>query len=120
MNVKKRLFAVFAVATVVALAAAGVLMNGDHNPAKASAGPAPANIVSPLPLPTTGTATVSGTVGATQSGPWNVNANVTFPASQGVTVTAAGRLTNVGRLPSTQVMLTSIGPAICPTYFAQV
>jgi len=115
MNVKKRLFAV---ATVVALAAAGVLMNGGHNPAKASPGAAPVNIVSPLPLPTTGT--VSGTVGATQSGPWNVNANVTFPASQGVTVTAAGPLTNVGRLPSKQVMLTSIGPGICPTYFAQV
>src|SRR5215469_6360279 len=34
-----------------------------------------------------------------------VNTNVTFPANQAVTVAAAGPLTNVGRLPSQQVML---------------
>jgi len=117
MDVKKRLSAGV---LVVALAVVGILMNGGHETVKASPGAAPVNIVSPLPLPITGTATVSGTVGAKQSGPWSVNANVTFPASQGVTVNAAGPLTNVGRLPSKQVTLTSIVGAICPTFFAQV
>jgi hypothetical protein len=132
MNVKQRLFTV---ATVVALAAAGILMSGGREAAKASPGAAPVSIVSPLPLPTTGTATVSGTVGATQSGPWSVsvanspavtlagtptvNANVTFPANQGVTVAAAGPLTNVGRLPSKQVELISVGPQWCPSLWTQ-
>jgi len=140
MNVKKRLFAS---ALVIALAGAGVLISGSHNVAKAGPGASPVSIASPLPLPITGTATVSGTVGATQSGTWNVgitgqpvnvnvanspavslagtptvNANVSFPASQGVAVTAAGPLTNVGRLPSTQVML-GLGPG-CPGGLGQV
>src|SRR5262252_6427925 len=69
MNVKKR---VFAAAAVMALAAAGVLISGSHNVAQAGPGSAAVSITSPLPLPITGTATVSGTVGATQSGTWNV------------------------------------------------
>jgi hypothetical protein len=38
-----------------------------------SANSIPVTIASPLPLPITGQATVSGTVAATQSGTWNVN-----------------------------------------------
>lgn len=141
MNVKKRLFAS---ALLIGLAGAGVLISGSHNVAKAGPGASPVSIASPLPLPVTGTATVSGTVGATQSGAWNVgitgqpvnvnvanspavslagnptvNANVMFPASQGVTVTAAGPLTNVGRLPSKQVML-GFQPGGCPSGLAQI
>lgn len=136
MNVKKRLFAS---ALLIGLAGAGVLISGSHNVAKAGPGASPVSIASPLPLPVTGTATVSGTVGATQSGAWNVgitgqpvnvnvanspavslagtptvNANVMFPASQGVTVSAAGPLTNVGRLPSKQVMLQGVFSAPLP------
>jgi hypothetical protein len=37
-------------------------------------GAAPVRIVSPLPVPVTGTSTVSGTVAASQSGAWNVAA----------------------------------------------
>jgi len=133
MNFKKRLFAV---AAVLAVAAAAVLISGGQNAAKAGPGATPVRIVSPLPLPTTGTATVSGTVGATQSGPWSVNVanspavtlagtptvntNVTFPANQAVTVAAAGPLTNVGRLPSQQVILIPGIPVGCTTAWGQV
>lgn len=141
MNVKKR---VFASALVIALAAAGVLITGGHNVAKAGPGAAPVSITSPLPLPITGTATVSGNVGATQSGTWNVgitgqpvnvnvanspavslagtptvNANVQFPLSQGVNVNAEGPLTNIGRFPSKQVML-GFQPGGCPSRWAQI
>jgi len=89
MDLKKRLSAGV---LVVALAVVGILMNGGHETVKASPGAASVNIVSPLPLPTTGTATVSGTVAATQSGPWNVNVanspsvNVANPATAPVLV----------------------------------
>jgi hypothetical protein len=69
MDIKKRLFGM---AVVLAVAAMAVLISGGHNATKAASG-APVNIMSPLPLPITGTATVSGTVGATQSGAWNIN-----------------------------------------------
>jgi len=48
-----------------------------------------------------------------------VNTNVTFPANQAVTVAAAGPLTNVGRLPSKQVVLLSVGPLWCPSLWTQ-
>lgn len=140
MNVKKRLLAA---AMLIALAGAGVLISGSHNVAEAGPGASQVSIAGPLPLPITGTATVSGTVAATQSGTWNVgitgqplnvnvanspavtlagtptvNANVNFPANQGVTVSAPGPLTNVGRLPSQQVML-QIQPG-CPSGWQQV
>ena len=67
--------------------------------------------------------TISGTptvaVGSlpplTLSGTPTVNANVTFPASQAVTVSAPGPLTNVGRFPGQQVMLIATGPGECPS-----
>lgn len=135
MNSKKRLFAS---ALLIALAGAGVLISGSQNVAKAGPGATPVSIMSPLPLPVTGTATVSGTVGAAQSGAWNVNvanspavslagtptvnANVTFPANQGVTVTAPGPLTHLGRLPSKQVMLllAPVGAPACASHTAQI
>src|SRR5215471_18949301 len=48
-----------------------------------------------------------------------VNTNITFPVNQAVTVAAAGPLTNVGRLPSQQVMLFSVGSLQCPTGWRQ-
>lgn len=66
---------------LIALTAVGVLavigstMNSSHATTQASASNgqpvAPVNIVSPIPLPVTGSATVTGTVAATQSGSWN-------------------------------------------------
>ena len=41
---------------------------------------APVTIVSPFPLPVTGSTTVSGNVAATQSGSWNVGINNTTSA----------------------------------------
>ena len=40
--------------------------------AKAAPGSAPVTIVSPVPLPVTGSMAVSGAVSSTQSGTWNV------------------------------------------------
>src|SRR5215831_20547904 len=62
-----------AFAALVVLAAVGSLMNSHQ--AAAQQGPPTGlavNIVNPLPVPVTGSTTVSGTVGATQSGNWNV------------------------------------------------
>src|SRR5215469_7202019 len=98
MNVKKR---VFTAAAVMALAAAGVLISGSHNVAKAGPGSAPVSIVSPLPLPITGSATVSGTVGATQSGTWNVG--ITGTPSVNVTdIVAVRNVDEKGRIPYMQ------------------
>lgn len=64
------------VATIVALVVVAGLMLTGLKPARAQ-GPQPppefaVKIVSPLPLPVTGSSVVSGQVAATQSGPWNV------------------------------------------------
>jgi hypothetical protein len=58
-----------AVAVVGALAITGMFMNSRQTKADGSA---PVTIVGPLPLPVTGSTTLSGTVAATQSGLWNV------------------------------------------------
>ena len=64
------------VATAAALAVVAVLVLTDLMPARAQAPQPPplwsVKIVSPLPLPVTGSSVVSGEVAATQSGPWNV------------------------------------------------
>ena len=71
------------------------------------------NIVNPLPVPVTGTTTVSGTVAATQSGLWSVgitgtpNVNVANPA------TAPALFLNVndpGRIPYQSF---AVGPNTC-------
>jgi hypothetical protein len=58
-----------AVAVVGVLAITGMFMNSRQTKAEGSA---PVTIVGPLPLPVTGSTTLSGTVAATQSGLWNV------------------------------------------------
>jgi len=62
-----------ATAVLSVLAVIGTIMNSHQ--AAAQQGPPTGlavNIVNPLPVPVTGSTTVSGTVGATQSGNWNV------------------------------------------------
>jgi hypothetical protein len=49
----------------------GIIMNSHRAAADPPDGQA-VRIVSPLPVPVTGSLTTSGTVAATQSGPWNV------------------------------------------------
>jgi hypothetical protein len=74
------------------LAAVGSLMNSRQVAAQGRPGSMAVNIVNPLPVPVSGSTTVSGTVAATQSGAWNVgiagtptvNANVAFPSSLAV------------------------------------
>src|SRR5215469_8248461 len=74
------------------LAAVGSLMNSKQVAAQSRPGSMAVNIVNPLPVPVSGSTTVSGTVAATQSGAWNVgiagtptvNANVAFPSSLAV------------------------------------
>src|SRR5215467_10429922 len=56
------------------LAIIGTIMNS-HQAAAQPPGPTgglAVNIVNPVPVPVTGSTTVSGTVAATQSGAWNV------------------------------------------------
>ena len=61
---------------LLTLAAVGVLMTVHQGGAQGQGnlvpGSAPVNIVSPLPLPITGSTSVSGTVAVTQSGTWDV------------------------------------------------
>ena len=76
---------------LLTLAAVGVLMTaypgGAQNRGNPDPGSAPVNIVSPLPLPITGSTSVSGTVAVTQSGTWDM----------GITGTPNVRIT--GRTP---------------------
>ena len=100
MNTKKSLFAG---TMLIALAGAGVLISGSQNVAKAGPGATQVSIMSPLPLPITGTATVSGTVGATQSGAWNVGISGTPTVNVGAmpAVSINGTPTvNVGSIPA--------------------
>jgi hypothetical protein len=58
-----------ALGVVGVLAVTGMFMNSRQTKAEGSA---PVTIVGPLPVPVTGSTTVSGAVAATQSGSWNV------------------------------------------------
>jgi hypothetical protein len=80
-----------AAAIIAGLAVIGSMMNST----KVSAQQGPpnglaVNIVSPMPVPVTGSTTVSGSVAATQSGPWNVG--ITGAPTVSVSNTAAGPL----------------------------
>jgi hypothetical protein len=80
------------VAVLASFAIAGTIIN--PRPAFAQnpkPGSAPVNIVSPLPLPITGSTTVSGSVAATQSGTWNVGITGT-PTVANVNVDEPGRI----------------------------
>jgi hypothetical protein len=76
-----------AVAVLSVLAIIGTIMNSHQAKAQGPPGGLAVNIVNPLPVPVTGSTTVSGTIAATQSGAWNVgitgtpNVNVTNPAT---------------------------------------
>lgn len=61
---------IMALGVLGGLALAGFLMNS--KPAAAGDGGPTVTIGGPLPVPVTGTATVSGTIAATQSGAWSV------------------------------------------------
>src|SRR5262245_24385577 len=84
-------------ACMFAVIAAAVTTLTHSRPASAenpNAGSAPVTIVNPLPLPVTGSTTVSGTVAATQNGTWTVNVAgpqnpFTIPPDQ-VTTSAGG------------------------------
>jgi hypothetical protein len=64
------------IVTTAALVIVAALVLTGLKPARAQAPHPPpvwsVDIVSPLPLPVTGSSVVSGEVAATQSGPWNV------------------------------------------------
>jgi hypothetical protein len=79
------------VAAVFALLAAiGTIMNSHQVAAQPGPpGGMAVNIVNPLPVPVTGSTTVSGTVAATQSGSWNV----------GITGTPTINFTNTAATP---------------------
>src|SRR5215472_663444 len=96
-------------------------------PQRSASGNSPLSVnVTNTPLPVAGNvnATISGTPAVnvnslpavnvnflppvSLAGTPTVNTNITFPVNQAVTVAAAGPLTNVGRLPSQQVMLFSV------------
>jgi hypothetical protein len=64
-----------AAALFVILAAIGTLMNSKQVAAQGPPDGLAVRIVNPLPVPTQGTSTVTGTVAATQSGTWKVGVN---------------------------------------------
>jgi hypothetical protein len=66
---KKR---VLVTAVIAGFAVIGYLMNSQQAVAQGPPGGLAVNIVNPVPLPVTGSTTVSGAVAATQSGAWNV------------------------------------------------
>lgn len=63
---------VLTLAGLATLGLIGSLMSSHHAVAQGPPSGQSVNIVNPLPVPITGSATVSGTVAASQSGAWNV------------------------------------------------
>jgi hypothetical protein len=61
-----------AAAVLSVLAIVGTIMNSHQAKAQGPPNGLAVNIVNPVPLPVTGSTSVSGTVAATQSGTWNV------------------------------------------------
>src|SRR5215831_18784092 len=59
-------------AVIAGFAVIGYLMNSQQAVAQGPPNGLAVNIVNPVPLPVTGSTTVSGAVAATQSGAWNV------------------------------------------------
>jgi hypothetical protein len=100
MNRFKNQLIVAAVLSVLAII--GTIMNSQQAVAQGPPGGMAVRIVDPLPVPITGSTTVSGTVAATQSGGWSVgingtpNVNVTNPATAPV---LSLNLSDPGRIP---------------------
>jgi hypothetical protein len=69
----RKQFIVAGTSAVLAVAVTTLLRAHPAAAQNPSPGSAPVSIVSPIPLPVTGSTTISGTVAATQSGRWNVN-----------------------------------------------
>ena len=82
---------------VFTLAAAGTLMNSTRTVVQANG---PTVMIDPaeLPLPVSGSATVSGTVAATQSGPWNIG--ITGTPTVGL---AAGSTVGISGTPTVNI-----------------
>jgi hypothetical protein len=105
---------VIASAAVVILAAVGFLMNSHQAAAQGPPDGLAVKIVNPLPVPVTGSTSVSGTVAATQSGAWNVSVTGTPSVQVTNPATAPVLFLNVndpGRIPFQQ------GSANCPANF---
>jgi len=115
-QLKNRLFAF---AGLALLATIGAIMN--HHATAQDAGPR-VTIQGPLPLPITGSATVSGSVAATQSGPWSVGiSGLPLPVSLNGGATVSGSVSasqsgawNVGIVgtPNVNVANTASAPLI--------
>ena len=98
-----------AIAAVVVLAVVGSQFSPHQAVAQnPNPGSAPVHIVSPLPLPVTGSTTVSGTVAATQSGAWTVGI-----AGQPVLIK---NLDEPGRAPYQETVF--VGQACCGVGFS--
>jgi hypothetical protein len=109
MNIKMKRYMTAAL-VVFTIAAAGTLMNSTRTVVQAG-GPTVTIDPAQLPLPVSGSATVSGTVAATESGPWNVGilGTPTFGLAPGSSVAISGTPTvniasglNVGITGNTQ------------------
>jgi|SRR5215831_4320664 len=104
MNAKKRLLAG---AAVLALAAAGILISAGQNAAQAQGGSGPTvTIGSPLPLP------INGTVGATQSGTWNVGITGIPSVNVGTPTVNLGAGNTVGINGTVQVGSSASSPVL--------
>jgi hypothetical protein len=75
--------ALFAGAVVAVLAVASAFPPFQMAERAVAQAGAPVHIISPLPLPTTGTTAISGPVDARQSGSWNVGVTGSVPVTQG-------------------------------------
>jgi hypothetical protein len=109
-----------AAAVLSVLAVIGTIMNSRQ--VSAQGGPT-VTIGSPIPLPVTGSTTVSGTVAATQSGVWNVgingtpNVHVTNPATAPVLFL---NVNDPGRIPYQAAQECVTGVASCEASFQSV
>jgi hypothetical protein len=93
---KKRMLAA---AIIAGLGMIGYLMNSQQAVAQQPGPPdgLAVRIVNPVPVPVTGSTTVSGTVAATQSGTWNVG--ITGTPNVGITGTPNVNVTNPATAP---------------------
>lgn len=111
-KLKKQLAAMGAVAF---LAATGLLMNSHIAAAQGPPGGMNVQVTGPLPLPVTGSTTVSGPVAVTQSGPWAVGISGTPNVHLSNPISSPAITQSVAQIANNQVTLIAAGtPANVP------
>jgi hypothetical protein len=108
MKMKRFKNLLIAAAVLSGLAIIGTIMNSHQAEAQGPPGGLAVNIVNPLPVPVTGSTTVSGTIAATQSGAWNVGITGTPNVQIANPATAPALTLDISRSASQHVILNCI------------